>query len=123
MSFPTRHLLIALVSLACLTLGSSADLTIPECTKEDVRLILAAQDWTHVNVIAVINGLNREKIAAPSLCHTLALAWRDGRWQDLRVDLYYDRDLGWFTYESSPELFRLWNRAGYQEIKPEFWKK
>jgi len=73
-----------------------------------------------VPFIAVINGLNREKIAAPSLCHPLAFARRDNRWQDLKVDLYYDRDLGWFAYESGPELFRVWTRDGYREIKPRF---
>jgi len=115
-------LLCALATLATLATVSLADdaIPVPECTKDDVRRILRAQDWTDVNVIAVINGLNREKIAAPSLCHILAFGRRDGRWQDLKVDLYYDRDLGWFAYESSPELFRVWNRDGYHELKPRF---
>jgi hypothetical protein len=96
----------------------AAEAPIPECTKEDVRRILLAQDWTNVNVIAVVNGLTRDKVAAPSLCHVLAIARRDNRWQDLKIDLYYDRDLGWFTYESGAELFRIWTRNGYREIKP-----
>src|SRR4051794_26846729 len=105
------HLRCSLLAFSVLVgvLGTSfaADppLPIPECTKDDVRRILLAQDWANVTVIAVINGLNREKIAAPSLCHALAFASREGRWADLKVDLYYDRDVGWFTYESSPQLF------------------
>ena len=122
MSFPTRSrsaLVLALILVSVARAAFAAD-PIPECTKDDVRRILLAQEWTNVNVVAVVNGINREKIASPSLCHALAFGSRRGRWQDLKVDLYYDRDLGWFSYESSPELFRVWNRDGYREIKPKF---
>ena len=47
----------------------------------------------------------------------LALAKRDGAFRDLRLDVYYDRDLGWFSYESTPKQFRVWTRDGYREIK------
>src|SRR5436190_8847587 len=122
MSLPTRTHVLALLVLASLgrTIFAGDTPPIPECTKDEVHRILLAQEWTNVNVIAVVNGINREKIAAPSLCHALAFGSRLGRWQDLKVDLYYDRELGWFAYESSPELFRVWTRDGYREIKPRF---
>jgi hypothetical protein len=122
MSHPHRSLLVPVVFLSLLATSFAADppLPIPECTKDDVRRILLAQDWANITLIAVVNGLNREKIAAPSLCHALAFASREGRWENLKVDLYYYRDLGWFTYESSPQLFRVWTREGYREIKPGF---
>jgi hypothetical protein len=57
----------------------------------------------------VINGLNRAKksplhrSATPSPSPGAITAGRT-----YKVDLYYDRDLGWFAYESGPELFRVW---------------
>ena len=90
---------------------------VPEFTREDARGILVAQEWRDITIIAVVNGVSREKIASPSLSHALALARRDGKWHDLKFDVYYDRALGWFTYESTSEMFRVWNRDGYREIK------
>jgi len=89
----------------------------PEFTKDDARRILAAQDWQNITVIAVINGVSREKVASPALSHALALAYRDGKWQDLKFDVYFDRDLGWFTYENGDAKFRIWSRDGYREIE------
>ncbi len=89
----------------------------PPLTKEDARLILEAMDWRDVNVVAVVQGVNEKKVVAPTLALVLALAKRDGDYRDLKLDLYYDRDLGWFSYESSPKLFRIWTRNGYREIK------
>src|SRR5262245_25791765 len=89
----------------------------PEFTKDDARRILVAQDWQNITVIAVINGVSRDKVASPSLSHVLALAYRDSKWQDLKFDVYFDRDLGWFTYESGNAMFRIWTRDGYREIE------
>jgi hypothetical protein len=123
MSLPSRLRIVffALAALFTVALGRAEDaLPVPECTKEDARKIFLAQEWTDVNVIAVINGVNKEKIASPSLCHVLGMARRDGSWHELKSDLYFDRDLGWFAYESGAELFRIWTRDGYREIKPRF---
>jgi hypothetical protein len=89
----------------------------PEFTKDDARRILAAQEWENITVVAVVNGVSREKVASSSLSHALALAYRDGKWQDLKFDVYYDRDLGWFTYECANAKFRIWTRDGYREIE------
>lgn len=111
MRIPTLFMsLVATVALA------QPDQT-PEFTKDDARRILVAQDWQNITVIAVINGVSRDKVASPSLSHVLALAYRDSKWHDLKFDVYYDRDLGWFTYESGDLGFRIWNRDGYREIE------
>ncbi len=89
----------------------------PPLTKEEARLILEAMDWRDVNVVAVVEGINEKKVVSPTLALVLALAKRDGDYRDLKLDLYYDRDLGWFSFESSPKLFRIWTRNGYREIK------
>ena len=89
----------------------------PAFTKDDAKHILESMDWREVNVIAVVQGVNEQKVAAPTLAFVLALAKRDGNYKDLRLDVYYDRDLGWFTFESTPKLFRIWTRDGYREIK------
>jgi hypothetical protein len=89
----------------------------PEFTKDDARRILAAQDWENITIVAVVNGVSHDKVASPSLSHALALAYRDGKWHDLKFDVYYDRDLGWFTYESYNDRFRIWTRDGYREIE------
>lgn len=112
MRIPT--LLLSLVATVAL---AQPDL-IPEFTKDDARGILVAQDWQNITVIAVINGVSREKVASPALSHALALGYRDGKWQDLKFDVYYDRDLGWFTYENGNARFRIWTRDGYREIEP-----
>ena len=104
------------MSLAATVALAQPDQT-PELTKDDARRILAAQDWQNITVIAVINGVSRDKVASPSLAHVLALAHRDSKWQDIKFDVYYDRDLGWFTYESSDGKFRIWTREGYREIE------
>src|SRR5687767_9257808 len=88
----------------------------PPFTKDDARRILVAQEWRDIRVIAVVQGVSAAKVASPSLSHALALAQRDGRWTDLKFDVFYDRDLGWFTYESSPQGFRVWTREGFREI-------
>lgn len=89
----------------------------PPISKDDAKRILETMDWLDVKVIAVVQGVNEKKVVAPSLAMVLALARRDGKYQDLKLDLYYDRDLGWFTFESNPQLFRIWNRDGYREVK------
>jgi len=111
-----RHLiLLAVLLLPCTLLA--ADPAPPALTKDDARRILEAMDWRDVNVIAVVDGLSEKKVVAPTLALVLALAKRDGNYQDLRLELYYDRDLGWFSFESTPKLFRIWTRDGYREIK------
>jgi hypothetical protein len=112
-----RYLLLIATILLPLTLRAAEPPPIPPLSKDDVRRILEAMEWREVNVIAVIQGVNEQKVAAPSLAFILALARRDGAYKDLRLDLFYDRDLGWFSYESSPKLFRIWTRDGYREIK------
>ena len=89
----------------------------PPLTKDDARRILEAMEWRDVNVIAVVQGLNEQKVAAPTLALVLALAKRDGAFSDVKLNVYYDRDLGWFSYESTPKEFRIWTRDGYREIK------
>lgn len=86
-------------------------------TKPDAKRILEAMEWRDVTIIAIVEGVNEAKITAPTLCYVLALAKRDGNFQDLKLNVFYDRDLGWFTYESSPKLFRIWTRDGYREVK------
>ena len=89
----------------------------PPLTKDDARRILEAMEWREVKVIAVVEGVNEQKISAPTLAFVLALAKRDGKFCDLRLNLYHDRDLGWFSFESTPQQLRVWTRDGYREIK------
>ena len=98
-----RHLNRALL----LPLATRAANPPPVLTKDEARRILEAMEWREVNVIAVVQGINDAKIAAPTLAFILALAKRDGVF----------RDLGWFSYESTPKQFRVWTRDGYREIK------
>jgi len=95
---------------------NAADL-VPPLTKDDARRVLEAMEWREVNVIAVVQGVNEQKVTAPSLAMVLAFGRRDGEYRDLKMDLFYDQDLGWFAFESTPKMFRLWTRNGYREIK------
>ena len=90
----------------------------PPLTREDARRILEAMEFREVNVIAVVQGVNDQKlITAPSVALVLAFGKRDTAFSDLKMNVLYDRELGWFTYESTPKLFRVWTRDGYREIK------
>lgn len=111
-------LTLASILLLAAPAQHAAPVEVPEFTKEDAKKILLAQEWQNVRVIAVINGVSIAKVASSSLSHVLALAYRDGKWADLKFDVYYDRDLGWFTYEASNTKYRIWNSNGYQEIEP-----
>ena len=55
--------------------------------------------------------------AAPTLAFVLGLAKRDGVSKDVHLDLYYDHDLGWFSYETTPKGVRVWTRDGCREFK------
>lgn len=112
MRTPTLFMLLT----ATVALAAQPEPT-PEFTKDDASRILAAQDWRNITIVAVINGVSRDKVASPSLSHALALAYRDGKWQDIKFDAYFDRDLGWFAYESGDSKFRIWTRDGYREIE------
>ena len=109
-----RALLLLATLVLPLTLRAAEQ---PPLSKDEARRILEAMEWREVKVIAVVEGVNEQKISAPSLAFVLALAKRDGAFRDLRLNLYYDRDLGWFSYESTPKEFRVWTRDGYREIK------
>ena len=109
-----RFLLLLVIAALPFTLRADPP---PPLTKDDARRILEAMEWREVKVIAVVEGVNEQKISAPTLAFVLALAKRDGAFRDLRLNLYYDRDIGWFSYESTPQQFRVWTRDGYREIK------
>lgn len=110
--------LAALLALTALTnVGWSVEPLPPPLTHEDAQRILEAMEWREVNVIAVVQGINDAKVTAPTVAFVLALARRDAAYRDLRLNVFYDRELGWFTYESTPKQFRVWTREGYREIK------
>jgi len=111
------HLAPALLALATLITSLPAAETPPAPTREEAASILSAMEYREVNVIAVVHGVSDGKVTAPSVASVLALAKRDGAYADLKLNLFYDRELGWFTYESTPRQFRVWTQAGYREIK------
>jgi hypothetical protein len=101
-----------------LPLSLTAAVDPPLLGKDEAEAILNAQQYKSITVIAVVNGVSVAKVASSSLSHVLALAWRDGKWADLHFDVYYDRELGWFTYERCDRMYRIWTRDGYREIRP-----
>jgi hypothetical protein len=109
-----HYLLVAL--LFSLTLRAADPECPPPLSKDDARRILVAMTYGEISVVAVIQGINAKKVAAPTLALVLALAKRDGVFQNVQLDLYYDRDIGWFGYESTPKSFRVWTRDGYREL-------
>ena len=106
------------LAFALLSLSLNAAINPPPLSKIDAEAILTAQQYKTINVIAIVDGVSVAKVASPALTHVLALAWRDGKWADLHFDVYYDRELGWFTYERCDRMYRIWTRDGYREIKP-----
>jgi len=109
--------LLALAALSLPLLAAELPPPIPPLTREDARRILEAMEFRQVNVIAVVQGINDQKLTAPSVALVLALGKRDAAYSDLKMNVLFDRELGWFTYESTPKLFRVWTRDGYREIK------
>lgn len=102
---------------ALLPLTAFAQEAPPPLSKLEAQRILEAMEYREVTVIAVVQGVNDQKVTGPSLAFVLAMAKRDTVFSDLKVNLYHDRDLGWFTYESTPKAYRIWTKNGYREFR------
>lgn len=85
--------------------------------KEDAQKTLIAMGWDRVQVVAIVDGVHQQGVASLSCATAIGLGRRDGHEQNFVQSFFYDRDLGWFYYESDAGRLRLWNRDGYREIK------
>lgn len=86
--------------------------------KADAVATLLAMGYERVKVVAIVDGVHEKRVASLSCATVIGIARRDGCDHELVQSFFYDRDLGWFYYETVNGLMRIWNRDGYREVKP-----
>jgi hypothetical protein len=86
--------------------------------KADAAMILQAMDWERVQVVAIVNGVHQKGVGSLACATVIGLGRRDGGDREIVQSFFYDRDLGWFFFETAQGKMRIWNRDGYREVKP-----
>lgn len=86
--------------------------------KDDAVRTLLAMGYDRVKVVAIVDGVHQKKVASLSCATVIGLGRRDGCDQEIVQSFFYDRDLGWFYFETVEGRMRIWNRDGFQEFKP-----
>lgn len=86
--------------------------------KADAVRTLISMGYERVKVIAIVDGVHTKKVASLSCATVIGLGQRDNRDEEIVQSFFYDRDLGWFYYETVNGIMRIWNREGYREVKP-----
>lgn len=109
--FPS--LLLALVIPHCALALEPAPLV-----KDDAVRTLLSMGYERVKVVAIVDGVHQKKVASMSCATVIGLGRRDGCDQEIVQSLFYDRDLGWFYFETVEGRMRIWNRDGFQEFRP-----
>ena len=86
--------------------------------KDDAVRTLLAMGYDRVKVVAIVDGVHQRKVASMSCATVIGLGRRDGCDQEIVQSFFFDRDLGWFYFETVEGRMRIWNRDGFQEFKP-----
>jgi len=86
--------------------------------KADAVRTLIAMGYERVKVVAIVDGVHTKKVASLSCATVIGLGRRGGHDCEIVQSFFYDRDLGWFFYETLDGIMRIWNREGYREVKP-----
>jgi hypothetical protein len=102
-----------------------------ELSKADAIKILEAKGYTNVVVAVIINGSVWEvnygdwKYLGPGVATLNAIGKKDGKETAIMENLFYDKELGWFSYKTEYEQgddfvthwkVRLWTTTGYREL-------
>ncbi len=90
----------------------------PPLEKADAQRIMQAMDWTDVTVISVRQGVAANGIVAPIYATVVGLGVVRGEHHSINQTVYYDKDLDWYALEIGEKSARLWNKNGFQAIKP-----
>jgi len=106
--------------LLCLLLARSAAFAFdpPLLEKPDAKRIMESMDWTEVTIVAVRQGVDAKGAAAPVYATVLGVGKQRGEQHSISQTVYYDRDLDWHFLELRDKGALVWNKNGYQEIKP-----
>lgn len=108
---------------ACLLLlllfaSSSFAIDPPPLGKSDARVILESMDWREVTIIAIRQGVDAKGAVAPIYATVIGLGKFEGHYRNICQTLYYDADLDWHALDLTEKTARIWNKLGFQEIKP-----
>ena len=90
----------------------------PPLEKTDAQRIMEAMDWTEVTIIAVRQGVAANGMVAPIYGTIVGLGTLHGEHHSINQTIYYDKDLDWYALELGERSARLWNKTGFQPIKP-----
>jgi len=90
----------------------------PLLDKPDAKRIMESMSWTEVTIIAIRQGMDAKGIAAPVNATIIGVGILRGEHHSISQTVYYDRDLDWHFLELRDKGALVWNKNGYQEIKP-----
>jgi hypothetical protein len=109
----------ALLILFCLALAHPAfAVDPPALEKTDAKQIMESMSWTEVTIVAVRQGVDANGVAAPIYATVVGLGKLRGERHSILQTLYFDKDLDWHFIQLSDQTARVWNKNGFQEIKP-----
>jgi hypothetical protein len=84
--------------------------------KDDAVRTLLSMGYDRVKVVAIVDGVHQKKVASMSCATVVGLGRRNGCDEEIVQSFFYDRDLGWFYFETVEGRMRIWNRDGFQEF-------
>ena len=92
-------------------------------SKEDAKKLLTFTGDKNVVIAGVVNGIGGIGVSAfssPNVALVFAYAERNGNPIERIQTFFYDKDLGWFTYEIDTDgrRARVWTTSGYKEFRP-----
>lgn len=101
-----------------------------ELSKEDAKKLLTFTGDKNVVIAGVVNGIGGinsiggiglSSFSSPNVALVFAYAERNGNPIERIQTFFYDKDLGWFTYEIDKDghRARVWTTSGYKEFRPE----
>jgi hypothetical protein len=90
----------------------------PPLAKVDAQQIMQAMDWTEVTIIAIRQGVDAKGAVAPIYATVVGVGLLRGEHHIITQTLVYDKDLDWHFLELRDKGAIVWNKSGYQEIKP-----
>ena len=86
--------------------------------KVDAQHIMESMSWTEVTIIAIRQGVDAKGAVAPIYATVVGVGLLRGEHHSINQTLVYDKDLDWHFLELRDKGARVWNKNGYQEIKP-----
>jgi len=98
--------------------ASAAPADPPSLDKVDAQHVMEAMDWTEVTIIAIRLGVDAKGAVAPIYATVVGVGILRGEHHSIMQTLVYDKDLDWHFLELRDKGAIVWNKNGYQEIKP-----